>query len=213
VLEVLSLGDRVIRCRAPFDLPKKIESIAYFGFKPSELCFHKDVVAVSLKRPPRKPGRRSLLPHWRALASTSQSLDPVRALFWSINGVVAPPLMAMMMLISSNKEIMGRFTVRGGRRIAGSFATVVMAAAAIGMATAAMSSARNLEFSVFTMPESGNRWAIANHFARRGIRHAAEEASNVEHVQNLFWVSESPRTLMAFAKANKGSKVIRCPQV
>jgi Mn2+/Fe2+ NRAMP family transporter len=64
----------------------------------------------------------------------------VKALFWSavINGVVAVPVMAMMMLISSNQTIMGRFTVRGARRIVGWLATIVMAAAAFGMAAAAM---------------------------------------------------------------------------
>jgi NRAMP (natural resistance-associated macrophage protein)-like metal ion transporter len=68
------------------------------------------------------------------------SLDPVKALFWSavINGVVAVPVMAMMMLISSNQKIMGRFRIRGGRRIVGWLATIVMAAAAIGMAAAAV---------------------------------------------------------------------------
>jgi Mn2+/Fe2+ NRAMP family transporter len=67
------------------------------------------------------------------------SLDPVKALFWSavINGVVAVPVMAMMMLISSNQKIMGRFRVRGGRWIVGWLATIIMAAAAIGMAAAA----------------------------------------------------------------------------
>jgi Mn2+/Fe2+ NRAMP family transporter len=43
------------------------------------------------------------------------SLDPVKALFWSavITGVVAVPVMAIMMLISSNQKKMGRFRVRG----------------------------------------------------------------------------------------------------
>jgi Mn2+/Fe2+ NRAMP family transporter len=61
--------------------------------------------------------------------------DPVKALFWSavINGVAAAPVMAMMMLIMSNRQIMGNFTVAGVRRIVGCFATAVMAAAAVGM--------------------------------------------------------------------------------
>lgn len=71
---------------------------------------------------------------------TVSPIDPVKALFWSavINGVVAVPVMAMMMLITANKKIMGEFTVRGTRRIIGWFATVVMAAAAAGMAIAGM---------------------------------------------------------------------------
>jgi NRAMP (natural resistance-associated macrophage protein)-like metal ion transporter len=65
-------------------------------------------------------------------------LDPVKALFWSavVNGIVAVPVMAMMMLISSNRKIMERFTVTGGRRIVGWAATGVMAAAAAGMVLA-----------------------------------------------------------------------------
>jgi NRAMP (natural resistance-associated macrophage protein)-like metal ion transporter len=66
-------------------------------------------------------------------------IDPVKALFWSavINGVVAVPVMAMMMLITSNKEIIGTFTVTGIRRIIGWLATAVMAAAAVGMCASA----------------------------------------------------------------------------
>jgi Mn2+/Fe2+ NRAMP family transporter len=62
-------------------------------------------------------------------------LDPVKALFWSavVNGIVAVPVMTMMMLISSNRKIMERFTVTGARRIVGWAATGVMAAAAACM--------------------------------------------------------------------------------
>ncbi len=69
------------------------------------------------------------------IAITFSPLDPIKALFWSavINGVVAVPVMAMMMLITSNKKIMGKFTVTGVRRVVGWLATVVMAAAAVGM--------------------------------------------------------------------------------
>jgi Mn2+/Fe2+ NRAMP family transporter len=63
------------------------------------------------------------------------SIDPMRALFWSavINGLVAVPVMVMMMLISGNKVIMKQFVVTGGRRIVGWIATAVMLAAAVGM--------------------------------------------------------------------------------
>ena len=62
-------------------------------------------------------------------------LDPVKALFWSavINGVVAVPVMIMMMLLSGREDVMQRFQVRGGLRLVGWAATAVMAAAAIGM--------------------------------------------------------------------------------
>jgi Mn2+/Fe2+ NRAMP family transporter len=51
---------------------------------------------------------------------------------------VAVPVMAMMMLITSNKEIMGQFTIVGGRRIIGWLATAIMATATIGMVMTAI---------------------------------------------------------------------------
>jgi NRAMP (natural resistance-associated macrophage protein)-like metal ion transporter len=62
-------------------------------------------------------------------------LDPIKALFWSavINGVVAIPVMAMMMLIASNRKIMGKFVLTGLLRYMGWLATAIMAAAALGM--------------------------------------------------------------------------------
>jgi hypothetical protein len=39
----------------------------------------------------------------------------------------------MMMLMTSNPKIMGKFTIRGPLRVVGWVATVVMAAAVIGM--------------------------------------------------------------------------------
>ena len=44
-------------------------------------------------------------------------LDPIKALFWSavINGVVAVPIMAIMMRLVTNREVMGRF--HAGKRL------------------------------------------------------------------------------------------------
>jgi NRAMP (natural resistance-associated macrophage protein)-like metal ion transporter len=69
------------------------------------------------------------------IAITLSPLDPIKALFWSavINGVVSVPVMAMMMLITSNRRIMGQFVVTGGLKYVGWLATAVMAAAAMGM--------------------------------------------------------------------------------
>jgi Mn2+/Fe2+ NRAMP family transporter len=66
---------------------------------------------------------------------TFSSLDPIKALFWSavINGVVSVPVMAMMMFISSNERIMGKFVLTGVLRSVGWVATGVMAAASIVM--------------------------------------------------------------------------------
>jgi NRAMP (natural resistance-associated macrophage protein)-like metal ion transporter len=62
-------------------------------------------------------------------------LDPVKALFWSavINGVVAAPVMVMMMLLAVRRDIMGAFVLPPGLRLLGWLATVVMAAAALVM--------------------------------------------------------------------------------
>lgn len=64
-------------------------------------------------------------------------LDPIKALFWSavINGLVAVPAMAMMMLISANRKIMGKFAINGAIKLVGWIATLVMTAAATVMLT------------------------------------------------------------------------------
>jgi NRAMP (natural resistance-associated macrophage protein)-like metal ion transporter len=65
---------------------------------------------------------------------TFTTFDPIRMLIWSavINGVVAVPIMAMMMLIVSNK-VMGRFRATRKLTIAGWGATALMAATVIAM--------------------------------------------------------------------------------
>jgi NRAMP (natural resistance-associated macrophage protein)-like metal ion transporter len=62
-------------------------------------------------------------------------LDPIKALFWSavINGVVAVPVMAMMMLLGSRRDVMGRFALPTTLRVVGWAATAVMAVAAAAM--------------------------------------------------------------------------------
>ncbi|MEA2791906.1 MAG: hypothetical protein QOG73_4312, partial [Acetobacteraceae bacterium] len=58
-------------------------------------------------------------------------LDPVKALFWAavINGVVAVPLMVVMMIMAMAPEVMGRFTLSAGLCTMGWLCTVVMALA------------------------------------------------------------------------------------
>lgn len=60
-------------------------------------------------------------------------IDPVRALYWAavINGVLAAPLMFVMMLIVRNPRAMGRLTLPNGAAILGWAATIVMFAATI----------------------------------------------------------------------------------
>ncbi|NTI33006.1 NRAMP family divalent metal transporter [Rhizobium rhizogenes] len=62
-------------------------------------------------------------------------IDPIKALFWSavINGVVAVPVMALMMHLSSHHPAMGEFKLHVGLKVVGWLATLVMAAAAIGL--------------------------------------------------------------------------------
>ncbi|MBA1144489.1 Nramp family divalent metal transporter [Mesorhizobium neociceri] len=62
-------------------------------------------------------------------------INPIKALYWSavVNGVVAVPVMAVMMLMTARRDIMGRATIPLVMRIVGWAATVVMAVAAIVM--------------------------------------------------------------------------------
>jgi len=62
-------------------------------------------------------------------------INPIKALYWSavINGVVAVPVLAMMMVMTANRKIMGDFVVRGPLWVVGWIATAVMAAAIVGM--------------------------------------------------------------------------------
>jgi NRAMP (natural resistance-associated macrophage protein)-like metal ion transporter len=62
-------------------------------------------------------------------------INPIKALYWSavINGVVAVPVIAIMMVLSGNPRIMGEFIVRGPLWLLGWVATAVMAAAIVGM--------------------------------------------------------------------------------
>jgi NRAMP (natural resistance-associated macrophage protein)-like metal ion transporter len=66
-------------------------------------------------------------------------VDPIRALFLSavVNGVVAAPVMALIMLMATRKRIMGRFVISRPLQILGWTATAVMAAASAAMLLAA----------------------------------------------------------------------------
>ena len=62
-------------------------------------------------------------------------LNPIKALFWAaiVNGVVAGPLMVMIVLMTSNPKVMGKFTLSRGLRLVGWLATVTMFLASIGL--------------------------------------------------------------------------------
>ena len=62
-------------------------------------------------------------------------ISPMKALFWSavINGIVAVPLMVVIILLVSKKSVMGAFTPRRSIIVLGWVATAIMAAAAVRM--------------------------------------------------------------------------------
>nr|WP_199203033.1 divalent metal cation transporter [Paraburkholderia madseniana] len=70
-----------------------------------------------------------------ALGIQYSPISPMKALFWSavINGVVAVPLMAVIIILVSKKSVMGDFTASRPLIILGWVATALMGAAAIGM--------------------------------------------------------------------------------
>ena len=93
---------------------------------------------VGLDRKPRKAKAfyaTIALATLAGMAIIFSPIDPIKALFWTaiINGVVAVPVMVMMMLIAANKKVMRKFAVHGVLKYIGWIATAVMVAASIGM--------------------------------------------------------------------------------
>jgi NRAMP (natural resistance-associated macrophage protein)-like metal ion transporter len=70
-----------------------------------------------------------------ALVIQYSPISPMKALFWSavINGVVAVPLMVVIILLASRKSVMGAYTNTRSLTILGWIATAVMGAAAVRM--------------------------------------------------------------------------------
>ena len=62
-----------------------------------------------------------------------RALSPMTALIWGavLNGVVAVPVMVVMMLMAKNRPIMGEFCISGLLNTLGWFATAVMGFATI----------------------------------------------------------------------------------
>ena len=58
-------------------------------------------------------------------------IDPIKALLWAavINGLVSVPVMVMVMLLGSRRDIMGKFRISMRLKLTGWTATLVMAAA------------------------------------------------------------------------------------
>ena len=66
---------------------------------------------------------------------TLTPLDPIKALYWSavINGVVAVPVMSVMMIITAQRKIMKKFIIVGWLRWLGWASTAAMAVSVVGM--------------------------------------------------------------------------------
>ncbi|HET7816457.1 MAG TPA: divalent metal cation transporter [Sphingomicrobium sp.] len=62
-------------------------------------------------------------------------INPIKALYWAavINGLVAVPVMAVMMVLAARKSVMGEFVIPRPMAAVGWFATGVMALAALAM--------------------------------------------------------------------------------
>ena len=62
-------------------------------------------------------------------------LDPIKALVWSavVNGVIAVPIMAVMMWLGTRREVLGAYTLSRRHQMTGWMATAVMAVAVAAM--------------------------------------------------------------------------------
>ena len=67
------------------------------------------------------------------LALNFIGVNPIKALYWTaiLNGVLAAPLMALMLMIASNRDIMGDLAIPSSTRAGGWIATLVMGAASV----------------------------------------------------------------------------------
>ena len=68
------------------------------------------------------------------------SINPIKALYWSqvINGIVAVPVMVLVMRVAADPKIMEKFAITGWLKFLGWGATGVMAAAVVGMGFASV---------------------------------------------------------------------------
>lgn len=62
-------------------------------------------------------------------------IDPIKALFWAavLNGLVAAPLMVVIMIMASSPKVMGKFCIPRYLRVMGWIATVVMVCVCLGV--------------------------------------------------------------------------------
>jgi Mn2+/Fe2+ NRAMP family transporter len=67
------------------------------------------------------------------IALNFTGITPMRSLFWCavLNGIIAAPLMALIMLLAANGRVMGRLTLSRTMRLTGWVATLLMALASL----------------------------------------------------------------------------------
>ena len=93
---------------------------------------------ASLERKPQKAKGFYVTIAAATIAGLSLALmhfNPIKALIWAavLNGVVSVPAMVVMMRMTANRKVMGQFTLPRSLRYGGWIATLVMAAASIGL--------------------------------------------------------------------------------
>ena len=76
------------------------------------------------------------------VAANLTGIDPIRALGWSavVNGVVAAPVLAVMVRIAARPRVMGEFAISLPLRVGGWIAAALMAASVLAMAATAVTS-------------------------------------------------------------------------
>jgi Mn2+/Fe2+ NRAMP family transporter len=109
----------------------------------------------SLQRKPHKAKRFYGVLTAATLIGLSLNLvkiDPIRALFWSaiINGVVAVPVMIVVMLLSANRKVMGGFGIPILLKTIGWIATAAMFLATVAMLIPSAVSEADSSASAFT---------------------------------------------------------------
>jgi Mn2+/Fe2+ NRAMP family transporter len=70
------------------------------------------------------------------IALNFTAFDPIKALYWSavVNGVLAAPVMVMLMLLARSRKIMGDLVIRGPLYWLGWTSTAVMSICTVAMA-------------------------------------------------------------------------------
>jgi NRAMP (natural resistance-associated macrophage protein)-like metal ion transporter len=89
------------------------------------------------KKPRRAPGFYTIIAAAMVvgLALDFAGLNAVKMLFWSavVNGVLAPPLVVLVVLLTSDKKVMGKRTNSRGAKVLGWICAAAMSAAALAM--------------------------------------------------------------------------------